>query len=189
MSGSGPHPDSALTAVKRSWCVRGGWEGAGAPGPPHGRSGGGRASGSPGRWVVRLSPVAGLSRGSRCRRCGTWEPVEELHGGRAEGLANPRPRGGSFWGTEWTLYPLGGQGKTTPPSNGRVECPSLTLTRRLGDYLEMEVSEEGRETHRTGDRSETPPSKGWGLGAGVRALPAGSLAKGVGSRLVVRRPQ
>ena len=142
---------------------------------------------------MRLSPVAGLTRGSRCRRCNTREPVGGLHGGRARGLANPQPRGGSFWGTERTLYPLGGQGKTTPHSNGRVECPSLTLTRTLGNYLEMEVSKESfqqrgrkRDLKNGAGRSGTAPSKGWGLGAGVRALPAGSLAEGVGSALSCR---
>lgn len=79
-----------------------------------------------------MSPLRhlGASRGA-ARRAG-------------KGVGKPPAQGRELLGHRMdAVYPLGGQGKTTPPSNGRVECPSLTLTRRLGNYLETEVSEEG----------------------------------------------
>lgn len=137
------------------------------------------------------SPVSELKRGPRCPRRDPREPSGD-YTGSGQRLGNPAAHGRELLGTEWMLCPSQGSGEDCVRSNGRVVVSSLIWACSLGNGSgnggeQRDCPAAGREKRRNEGVGVAGGSP-WLAEAGVwgGALPAGSMAQGVSSCVVMR---
>lgn len=161
-----PGPDSARTDCKTQLVGLSGRARVTEKAPSACCRVGGRASrGVSGCQVWGLSGLSHVLTGGACCCCqDRWESVGVAAVGVMKASVLRPSRGRTFWGLS------GGEGRTMLPSQGRGECPSLSLTNSLWSVWEIErktkkVSKEIFKQQGEKGGGVSPPGRG-GQGLG-----------------------